>query len=243
MSGGAAGFTPVVTCLATHGIVAQTWSAPGYDGAPLIDPYSLAGLAARLWTDLSADGDPGKVVLAGHSMGGMLALECAATWPVPPAALVLACAVPAFRLEGRARDEFLARRLSGIDAPNGMARTAGALIPALVGDGAVPGCIAAAIDVMAGIPPETYRRAVTALADFDRQADLRRLALPSLCLAGSRDTVARPARVAAMADCLPRAVLEVVDGAGHLLPLERPAVFAERVAAFLRGLGLGRTPV
>lgn len=169
-------------------------------------------------------------------MGGMLALECAAAWADPPAALVLACTVPAFRLEGAAREAFLTRRLAGIDGPQGMARTARTLIPALAAPAADPACIAAAMVVMAAIPAPTYRLAVTALADFDRHADLARIPLPALCLAGAADTVARPAAMAAMARRLPRGQFTEVVGAGHLLPLERPEAFTEILLQFVGGL-------
>lgn len=192
-------------------------------------------MAAALAADLARRGWRRPVVV-GHSMGGMLALECAATWPEPPAALVLACTVPAFRLEGAAREAFLARRLAGIDGPEGMARTARALIPAMAAPAADPACLAAAVDVMAAIPAATYRLAVTALADFDRHADLARIPLPVLCVAGAADTVARPAAMVAMARQCPRGQFKEVAGAGHLLPLERPEAFAEIVLEFIGGL-------
>jgi len=177
-----------------------------------------------------------RPVLVGHSMGGMLALECAATWTRPPAALVLACTVPAFRLEGAARSAFLARRLAGIDAPGGMAANARALIPTLAAPGADPACVAAAVAVMATIPATTYRAAVTAVTDFDRRADLPRLAVPALCVAGEADTVATPAAMQAMARQLPGGHYLELAGAGHLAPLEQPGAFAAAVADWLAAL-------
>jgi 3-oxoadipate enol-lactonase len=117
-----------------------------------------------------------------------------------------------------------------------MARTAQALIPAMAAPEADPACLAAAVAVMAAIPAPTYRLAVTTLADFDRQADLARIPVPALCVAGAADTVARPAAMAAMARRLPRGQFTEVAGAGHLLPLERPEVFAEILLEFVGGL-------
>jgi 3-oxoadipate enol-lactonase len=238
VSGGASGFAPLVAALEAAGHRCLAWPAPGYDGTPPIAPYTLAGMAAVLEADLARHCIVGPV-LVGHSMGGMLALECAATWTTPPAALVLACTVPAFRLEGAAQTAFLARRLAGIDAPGGMATTARALIPSLAAPGADPACVEAAQAVMAAIPAATYRLAVTALTDFDRRADLPRLGMPGLCVAGEADTVATPTVMSAMARQLRRGRYVELPGAGHLAPLEKPVEFAGLVARWLASLDEG----
>lgn len=235
VSGGGAGFAPLRALLEAPGHACLAWSAPGYEGTPSIAPYTLAGMAAALEADLARRG-MARPVLVGHSMGGMLALECAATWSTPPSALVLACTVPAFRLEGAARTAFLARRLAGVEGPGGMARVAGALIPSLAAPQADPACLAAAIAVMAAIPAATYRLAVTALTDFDRRAELPRLTLPALCVAGQADTVATPAAMAALARQLPAGSYVELAGAGHLAPLEKPEAFADEVTSWLAGL-------
>lgn len=195
-------------------------------------------MAAALEADLTRRGII-TPVLIGHSMGGMLALECAATWASPPAALVLACTVPAFRLEGAARAEFLARRLAGIEEAGGMAAAARALIPGLAAADAEAAAVAAAVQAMSRIPAATYRAAVTALTDFDRSADLPRLDLPVLCVAGQADSVARPAAMAAMARRLAQGRYVELAGAGHLAPLEKPEAFARLVVPWLAGLDAG----
>jgi 3-oxoadipate enol-lactonase len=228
VSGGAAGFAPLRALLEAAGHACLAWSAPGYEDTPSIAPYTLAGMAAALEADLARRG-MARPVLVGHSMGGMLALECAASWPTPPAALVLACTVPAFRLEGAARTAFLARRLAGADGPGGMARVARALIPSLASPQADPACLAA-------IPAATYSLAVTALTDFDRRVELPRLTLPALCVAGQADTVATPVAMAALARQLPAGGYVELADAGHLAPLEKPQAFAEAVTGWLAGL-------
>lgn len=235
MSGGAAGFAPLCDALEAFGHRCLAWSAPGYDDAPDLDPWTLPGVARVLDEDLRRRG-MAQPVLVGHSMGGMLALECAAAWAVPPAALVLACTVPAFRLEGLAREAFLARRLAGIDGPDGMAATARTLIPTLAAGDADPSRVADAVKVMSAIPATTYRRAVTALADFDRRAELARLVPPALCVAGRRDGVATPLAMAGLARQLGQGRYVELAGAGHLAPLEQPLEFAAVVADFLASL-------
>ncbi len=217
--------------LTETGWPSQTWSAPGYDGQPIAHPYSLSRLAALLEDELRPE--TGPVVLVGHSMGGMLALTCAAQWSHPPAAMILLCTVPAFQLRGAAREEFLTRRLAGIDTPTGMRGAAERLIPTLVAESATPETIAQAVAVMAAISPETYRQAVTALTDFDLRPHLARMEMPILCLSGVEDRVSTPAHMAALAAALPNAAHRTHDRAGHLLPQEQPAWVAAQIHDFL----------
>ena len=60
-----------------------------------------------------------------------------------------------------------------------------------------------------------------------------RFALPALVLCGQQDTLCPPARHAMMADLIPHARLEVIEGAGHLTPLEAPAAVTTALMRFL----------
>jgi hypothetical protein len=59
------------------------------------------------------------------------------------------------------------------------------------------------------------------------------LAVPTLVLAGQRDLVDTRRIAAFLGYCLPQGRLEVLEGRGHLLALEDPDEFTERVVAFL----------
>ena len=60
---------------------------------------------------------------------------------------------------------------------------------------------------------------------------------PALVIAGDDDRVLGPDTAPAIARSLPRAKLKIVPDAGHLSPLERPAVIAALVREFVVGLG------
>lgn len=66
--------------------------------------------------------------------------------------------------------------------------------------------------------------------DPGMQVRLRELAVPTAVLWGERDALIPVAHGRAMAEAAPAIRLEVVTGAGHLLPLEQP----DRVAAAVR---------
>ena len=59
---------------------------------------------------------------------------------------------------------------------------------------------------------------------------------PVLVLCGSEDKVTPPALSRELARLIPGARVELVEGAGHLGNLERPAEFNTLVGAFIRGV-------
>ena len=69
-------------------------------------------------------------------------------------------------------------------------------------------------------------------AEQDPQA-LARLGIPVLVATGELDKPEFLPGAEAMARALPRARHAIIDGAGHLAPLETPAAFRELVLAFL----------
>lgn len=64
---------------------------------------------------------------------------------------------------------------------------------------------------------------------------LRRVKAPTLVVAGAVDRFLPRAHPEAYAAGIPGARLEVIEGAGHMVPLERPAEFTALVRSFLAG--------
>ena len=73
-------------------------------------------------------------------------------------------------------------------------------------------------------------RAIAARAD-NREA-LRQRTLPSLVMCGREDKITPPDASTEMAELIPGARLEWIDGAGHMTPMEQP----ERVAGLIKTL-------
>jgi pimeloyl-ACP methyl ester carboxylesterase len=86
---------------------------------------------------------------------------------------------------------------------------------------------------MGGIPPETYRKAVHLLTTFDRRAELAAIRVPTLLIAGSDDPVAPAAVMERMAQKVPDAEYVLLEGCGHLGPMDQPDLFNETLAGFL----------
>jgi 3-oxoadipate enol-lactonase len=209
------------------------WDAPGYGDTPAIEPYDMAGLARALERLLDAIAAP-RVVLLGHSMGGMLAQEAVIAFPRKIAGLVLSATSPAFgRPDGAWQQDFLRQRLGPLDAGKTMADLAPALVGGLVGPDADPDGVRRATEVMSRVPGDTYRKALHAIVGFDRRAALGAIAVPVLAVAGERDATAPPVVMAKMTQKIPGAEYALLAGCGHLANLERPRAFDAAVLGWL----------
>jgi 3-oxoadipate enol-lactonase len=212
------------------------WDLPGYGGKPLHGSLTFPGLAAALSADLDAQGATPAVVL-GHSIGGMLALEFAVTFPQHVRALILSATTPAFgSRDGSFQRVFLKARLAPLDAGRTMAELAREAAPRLVGSGAAPEAAPTAAGLTAELPESTFRAGLSCLVTFDRRADLASIGVPTLLIAGEEDTNAPLKTMTRMAEAIPGARLEVLSGIGHLAPLECPDRFADVVRRFLADL-------
>jgi 3-oxoadipate enol-lactonase len=242
IGGGHLAFGPQVESFAQAGYRAVAWDMPGYGHSAPIQPYAFKGLAQsciQLIESLLNDDDNGAITLLGHSMGGMVAQEVIARRPDLICRLVLSGTSPAF---GRKPDgtvaevwsaKFVSDRQAPLDAGKTMADIAAVLVPQMVGPGALPAGAALAEHCMTGVSAATYRRALEALVTFDRQADLARIAVPTLLLAGGFDKSAPPSVMKAMAQAIVGSQYAELPGIGHLANLEAPDEFDGTVLAFL----------
>lgn len=82
-------------------------------------------------------------------------------------------------------------------------------------------------------PKEGYIAACHALADADVTQSTKTLKLPVLAISGSEDTACLPQKTRQTADMIDGARFEMIDGAGHLPCVEKPAQFAAILGQFL----------
>lgn len=237
IGGGHLAFAPQVETFASNGFRAVAWDMPGYGHSAPIEPYTFKGLAERCIA-LIESLKCGQVVLLGHSMGGMVAQEVVARRPELVTRLVLSGTSPAFgKSDGEWQREFLRQRTAPLDAGKSMAEMAEVLVPQMIGPGSLPEGVRLAQHCMGTVNPSTYRRALEALLTFDRRADLARIHVPTLLIAGEQDKVAPPAVMKKMAQAILGSTYIELPGIGHLQNLEAPD---EYDAAVLRFLALPR---
>jgi len=214
------------------GYPSHAWDQPGYGKSAIVEPYDLEQVSAALARLIeSLGGEP--VVLIGHSMGGLIAQETYVRHPELVKALALCFTSPAFA--GGSSDftrQFLAARIGPLDEGKSMAEIAAKLIPTMGSHSKL------AEQIMAGVPPDTYRKAVQLLTTFDRRKELANIKVPTLLVAGSEDKVAPPSVMEKMAGKIPGAEYVLMPDCGHLGPMDRPDAFNAILLEFLKRHGL-----
>ena len=234
IGGGRAAWQRQLPFFEARGYATLAWEAPGYGSAPLVDPYTFANAAGALEAALERLA-AGPVVAVGHSMGGMIAQEAYARFPQKFSALVLAFTSSAFG--GTSSDftqQFIDARIKPLDLGRTMAEISARLMPTMHGAASDPSGLMLAAQVMATVPPDTYRRAVAMLTTFDRRAQLAQIKVPTLVLAGSEDMIAPPAMMARMAQKIAGSDYVCLPGCGHLGPMDQPEAFNNALLAFLK---------
>lgn len=192
---------------------------------------------AETMADLAAavlDHAPPRFALAGLSMGGILAMEVLRKAPDRVVRLALLDTNPlAERPEVQARrGPQIARALSG-----GLAAVMrDEMKPNYLADGAGKEAILdLCMDMALTLGPETFARQSRALRHrADQTATLAAFTGPALVLMGEDDRLCPRDRHDLMASLMPQSRLAVIQGAGHLPPLERPQDTLTEILTWLR---------
>jgi pimeloyl-ACP methyl ester carboxylesterase len=182
---------------------------------------------------------PPRFALAGHSMGGRVALEVLAR--APERILKLALMDTGFKGlpagEAAERERAGRLRLLGIAREHGM-RAMGAdwargmVHPARLDDAALMGAI---LDMIARATADTFAAQIAALlARPDRTALLATIAVPTLVLCGHDDAWSDLARHRVLARHIRGSVLVDIPDCGHMSTMERPALVNQALLAWLR---------
>ncbi|MBI1214713.1 MAG: alpha/beta fold hydrolase [Alphaproteobacteria bacterium] len=236
--------TPRKTIVALHGagVTGAVWGGivphlldfsfraltfPGHDprveGEPLQDISGMAGWVREKITDSA----PGSVVLLGHSMGALVALEAASSPAVGGIALLGAGAkMPvneALLTAARDNPTEAAGMIAkwGVDAAHPQA---GAVRTVLSG-------------FMAGTSPAAVGADLAACNGYENgEAAAKAVKCPALILAGAHDKMVPAKASAALAELMEQGDLRVLADCGHMAMLERPLEAANEIKPFVMGL-------
>lgn len=227
-----------------HRAIAPDLPGQGFTRLGTRSRSGLAPMAADLADLLAALGATPRL-LVGHSAGAALALRLALDLRPPPAAVV---AINGALAPFRGVAGWLFPVLAKLLALNPLTAIAFARLAAA--PGSVRNLIESTGSRIDARGLDCYRALVTSsrhvdatlamMAQWDLApllAELPRLDLPVLLLAGAGDRAVPPETSEAAARALPRAEVEIWRGAGHLLHEERPAETAARIRAFAAGAG------
>jgi 3-oxoadipate enol-lactonase len=204
---------------------ALDWPFPGFCGTAPLPAMTFPALTAALLATLDAKGI-GKATLVGHSMGGMVAQDFVATHPGRVAKLVLYGTTPAFGgRDPSFAEAFLKARLGPLDTAT-MREAAPAMLEGMFPADADAEAMPKALAALRAVPEAVYRDTLRCLTTFDRRAEMARIAVPTVLIAGEVDQAAPLKTMQRMAETIPGARIIVIPGAGHLIHLEKPAAFA-----------------
>jgi 3-oxoadipate enol-lactonase len=81
-------------------------------------------------------------------------------------------------------------------------------------------------------PPETLVEASRALERHELHDRLGEIGIPTLVIASDKDGILPPAFSERIADGIPGARLEILEGVGHMTPWDVPKVFVDLVTTF-----------
>jgi pimeloyl-ACP methyl ester carboxylesterase len=172
---------------------------------------------------------PGRVVLNGHSMGGVIALTLALREPGWLRGLVLTGTGARLRVSPRLLALLRTDYPAAIDF----------IIEHSFANASEPLSYAQKVRLN-GTRRQLERtpQAVTlgdyeACDRFDVMDKVGAIRVPALCIVGAQDEMTPPRYSKYLASQIPGARLVVIEGAGHMLPLERPAEYSTALAEFL----------
>lgn len=194
-------------------------------------PYTMEQLAADWLGIMDACGmERGAVV--GLSQGGMIAMLLATMAPDRVAALGLlgtSCHFPDAAWAGMQERGKVAREMGWRAAAEHTSRSL--FSPGFASRN--PSLIADFIDNRTSVSASALEAATASLQGFDVRNSLSEVRVPVLIMHGTADTVIPPASAAETGRALPQAETVMIEGAGHILPVEQPDIVEKQLRRFL----------
>jgi len=243
---GPAGSGPVVAMAGALGTDLRVWapllahlppgvrvlrhSMAGHGLSDRADGHTIADHARDLAALLDRVG-AGRATVVGLSVGGLIAQALAAAAPERVAGLVLCCT--AHRI---GTPELWTQRIADV-RERGLAAMADAILERWFSPAfreGRPGELALWRNMLARCSPDGYAAVCAAIRDADLTDAARGIAVPTLCVAGTRDGSTPPEVVRGLADLVPGARFETLEGVGHIPCVEAPERLGALVAGFLK---------
>lgn len=195
---------------------------PGHGDSSGSAAESVAAYADTLLEFTKHTDLPRPIVLAGHSMGAIIVLQTALSYPESADGLILIGAgarmpVNSQMLEQLAQGTFDTGFLKiayGPEAPEGL--------------------IKSELELMAKLPQQQLYTDFNACNNFDASGQLGELGIPVLILAGDRDKMTPLKASQYLHDNIKNSMLHIISGSGHHPMLEKTAETNQAIQQFLR---------
>ena len=207
---------------------------PGHGRSQPYPGTTMAGFADDLATLLERIGENRAVVLVGMSMGGYISFEFYRRHRQRVRAVVLANT----RAQADSpEDARMRREMAQRARREGSITVAETMMLRLFGPQAPKALRDRWREIIAATKPEGIAAALEAMAQrADSSSTLASMTCPVLIVAGEDDTLTPPEVARRMQQAASTARLEILSGAGHMSPVERPEAFLDALRPFLEGL-------
>lgn len=195
----------------------------------------------RAMADRAIAEAPDRFALVGFSMGGYVAREIARRVPDRVRALVLVAT--SARADTPAQAQRKAAAVAHVRSRGFAGLSRGAILqsvhPARAGDAALIARIRAMGDRLGGA---VFLRQAGQVRESDH-AHLGRIACPTLVVAAAQDALRSLDEARELRDGIPGATLTVIEGSGHMLPLEAPDALGAAIVPWLRAQASGASTI
>ena len=192
-------------------------------------PYSIHDFSVDL-LGLLDQLDIAQAVILGISVGGMIALDFAASWPERVHSMVLCDTAPVIGTADLWNDRINKLRKHGMEfmaeailarwfAPNFKEKS--------------PAAYQGYYNMLTRMPLDGYIGTCEALRDADLTEATKTIKTRALILCGTEDVSTPPDVVRGLVELLPNAEYREIPGAGHSTCIEQPDLVAEQIERFL----------
>lgn len=192
-------------------------------------PYSIRDHATDL-AGLLDHLDIQQAVLVGISVGGMIALDFAATWPQRVLKLVLCDTAAVIGTADMWNERVQALHKHGMEY---LAEVMPARWFTISYSEKCPAAQRGYINMLTRTPLEGYIGTCEAIRDADLTESSRTIQVPALALCGKEDISTPPELVRSLIGLLPHVSYEEIPGAAHLPCIEQPDAMAVHIDNFL----------
>ena len=203
---------------------------PGYGESSFAAHATREDYATAILAAMDALGVE-RAHICGLSLGGVIAIAMHAAAPTRCASLTLSDSF-AVHPDGQGIHDRSVAASESIP----MRDFAEARVDFLLARPVEPTVRAEVVETMARIDPAAYRIGVAAVWLADQRDRAAAIGVPTLVLCGTEDKATPPALSEELAALIPGSHLIMIEGAGHLANLERPAEFNAAVDTFLAGI-------
>ncbi len=193
---------------------------PGHgrsQGKPLDNVYMYRDWVKRFSQSLGLE----TFILAGHSLGGAIAMAYALEHPGDLRALILIGTGARLRVLPAFLEELKQDRIPE------------AMIDYLYGPGAPDELVNLGLREMKNTAPTVYLADLTACDNFDIRENLSQICIPALIICGSEDILTPVKYSYFLEEKIPQSRLQVIEGGGHMVVLEQPEAVNRAIAKFI----------